>query len=140
MGTYLQLPKEAYWIDSSIKMFIQVLKDLWTTDTDFTSIRARSNWILDQLDFRGWAHFLGDANGKNFIKTGLNGYFVVLLTPPLDADQVIKKAYHSWAEEKILIPIKEQSPELYIWISEWYRNKIAELVDKNISRENSNEN
>jgi len=140
MGTYLQLPKEAYWIDSSIKMLIQVLKDLWTTDTDFTSVRARSNWILDQLDFRGWAHFLGDANGKNFIKTGLNGYFVVLLTPPLDADQVIKKAYHSWAEEKILIPIKEQSPELYIWISEWYRNKIAELVDKNISRENSNEN
>lgn len=139
MGTFLQLPKEAYWLDWSIKIFIQVLKDIWKTNTDFASIRTRSNWILDQLDFRGWAHFLGDENGNNFIKTGLNGYFIVLLTPPLDVEQNVKEAYHNWADKNILIPIKERSPELYVWITEWYRNKIAELVDKSVSRENSNE-
>lgn len=139
MGTFLQLPNEAYWLDSSIKIFIQVLKEIWKTDTDLANKRARSNWVLDQLDFRGWAHFLGDENGNDFIKTGLNGYFIVLLTPPLDVEPNVKDAYHNWADEQILVPIKEQSPEQYHWITEWYRKKITELVENNVTRENSNE-
>ena len=129
MSTCLQFPKEIPWLDMSLKVFIRVLKGLWRTDAELSSVRVRSDWILNQVDVRGWAHSLGDENGDNIVKIGRGAHILMMLTPPIDAPQDIKDEYWSWIEERILAPIKEHYPDLYSWIVDWQRRQISEMAD-----------
>lgn len=129
MSDWLQLPEEAPWLDTTLRVFIQVVKSLWRAGADLSSVTARSNWIVDQVDVRGWAHRLGAENGDNIVKTGRGAHVLMLLRPPFDAPQDVKDAYWSWAEGRVLAPIKEQYPDLYAWIVEWQRRWISEMAD-----------
>lgn len=138
MSDWLQLPKEAPWLDTTLKVFIRVLKSLWVDGADFCSVTARSNWILDQLDVRGWAHSLGVVNGDNLVKTGRGAHILMLLTPPSDAPQDVKDAYLNWVEERVLSPTKEQYPDVYAWIVDWQRGLISEMANTELTEGQSN--
>lgn len=133
MSNWLQLPKEAPWLDMTLKVFILVLKSLWRAGSDLSSVTARSNWIVDQVDVRGWAHSLGAENGDHIVKTGRGAHILMLLTPSSDAPQNVKDAYWSWVEDRVLAPIKEQYPDLYAWIVEWQRRQISEMADMELT-------
>jgi hypothetical protein len=133
MSDWLQLPKEAPWLDTTLKVFIRVLKSLWKGGADLSSVTARSNWIVEQVDVRGWAHRLGAENGDNVVKTGRGTYVLMLLTPPPDAPQDVKDAYWSWVEDRVLAPIKEQYPNLYAWIAEWQRRQSSEMAEMELT-------
>lgn len=133
MSTWLQFPKEVPWLDMMLRAFILALKDLWESNVDLSRVRPCSDWILNQLDFRGWAHCLGIENGYNFVNIGRGAYILLLLTPPLNASMDIRKEYWDWVENRVLAPIKEQYPDLYSWIIEWQRRKIAELADMDLT-------
>ncbi len=114
-------------------MFIRVLKSLWRAGADLSSTTARSNWIVGQVDVRGWAHSLGAENGDNIVKTGRGACILMLLRPPFDAPQDLKDAYWNWVEDRVLAPIKEQYPDLYAWIVEWQRRQISEVADMELT-------
>lgn len=132
MSIWLQLPKEAHWLVEYQKTFVQVLKNLWTASTDFSTARARSNWIMDQLDIRGWAHSYGPESGFDIVKAGRSAHIMAVLTPPVEESQQIKDEYWNWVEGKVLAPIKEQYPGLYLELVEWHRRWIAEIVDMDL--------
>ena len=134
MSTWLQVPKEAPWLDTTIEAFIRAMKGLWRADADFSSVKARSNWIMDQVDVRGWAHSLGGANGDNYVKTGRGAHILMILSPPADAPREVKYEYWSWAEERILAPIKEQYPNLYCWIVDWQRTLTSKMADLDLTK------
>ena len=98
-------------------------------------MRVRSDWILHQIDVRGWAHRLGNENGDNFVYMGRGEYILKLLIPPLDVPQDLKNEYWNWVEDSVLAPIKELYPDLYSWIVEWQKRKIAELVEMNLTEQ-----
>lgn len=133
MSDWLQLPKEAPWLDTNLKVFIRVLKSLWRAGADLSSATARSNWVVDQVDVRGWAHRLGVENGDSLVKTGRGVHILMLLTPPPDAPQDVKDAYWSWVEGRVLAPVKEQYPDLYAWIVEWEKRQISEMADMELT-------
>ena len=133
MSTWLQLPKEALWLDMSLKVFIRVLKDLWRANADLSGVRIRSDWIINQVDVRGWAQSLGGENGNNFVKTGRGAHILMVLTPPLNAPRDVKEEYWNWIEDSVLTPIKEQNPDLYSWIVDFYRRHIAEIADMDLA-------
>lgn len=135
MGTWLQLPKEEPWLSTLRNVFLRVLKDLWKSDADFSSVKAHSDWIIDQFDVRSWAHSIGGENGDNIVKLGRGVHILMILLPPGKAPQAVKDKYWSWAEDRILVPIKEQYPDLYSWIVEWYRKQIAKMVDMDLTEE-----
>ena len=54
----------------------------------------------------------------------------MMLMPPVDLPPEVKREYWSWFEDRLLVPIKEQDPDLYSWIIEWHRKRIAEMADK----------
>ena len=54
MTTWLQIPKEFPWLNMSLMEFTRVIKGLWKADADFSSTRARSDWLMNQIDIRGW--------------------------------------------------------------------------------------
>lgn len=127
MSTWLQLPKEAFWLDTIFNVFIKVLKNLWTDDTDLVTIKMRSEWIIDQVDIRGWAHRYEKEIGDNIIKKGRGALIQMLLSPPIDAQKSIQNAYCHWIEDRILVSIKEQFPELYALMINLQKSWIAEL-------------
>jgi len=133
MSDWLQLPKEAPWLDTTLKVFIRVLQSLWKAGADLSEVTVRSNWIVDQVDVRGWAHRLGAEIGYNIVKTGRGAHILMLLTPSPDAPQHVKDAYWSWVEDRVLAPIKEQYPNLYAWIVEWQKRQIAEMADMDLT-------
>jgi hypothetical protein len=134
MSDWLQLPKEAPWLNSTLKVFIRVLKSLWIGGADLSVVTARSDWILDQIDVRGWTHSLGPENGDNVVRIG-RGAHILLFTLLIDASQEVKDAYSSWVEDRILAPIKEQFPDLYSWIVEQQRREIAEMAETELAEE-----
>ena len=132
MSNWLQLPKEAHWLVELQRTFVQVLKDQWKADPDFSIARARSDWIMDQIDIQGWAHSYGIDIGANIVKTGRSAFIMWLLTPPVEDPQQIKDKYWNWVEDRILAPIKEQERELYLELVEWHRRWIAETADMDL--------
>ena len=135
MRTWLQLPKEASWLNTSLIAFIRVMKRLWKADVNFSDVRVLSDWIMAQIDIRGWAHSFGKEHGDNIVKTGHGAYILLVLTPPDDVPQQVKGEYWSWVEEMILTPIKEQSPTLYSWLVEEQRKLIARASETDITDE-----
>lgn len=133
MSTWLQLPKEMPWLDESLKVIILVMRNLWKANADLSIVRARSEWLLNQLDVRGWAQFFDGEVGDNFIKTGRVAYILMLLAPLIDTPQDVKDEYQEWVENRVLLPIKEQFPDLYFWIVTWYNNEIAKLSNTDLT-------
>lgn len=129
MSSWLQLPKEAYWLDTALQTLIQVLNDLWISDTELSTVRARSEWILDQVDTRGWAHRLGFENRDHFVSVRRGANIMKMFMPLQDVSMEVQENYWNWIEEKILLPIKEQNPDLYSWIVDMYKRQIAKLGD-----------
>ena len=129
MDDCLQLPKEALWLHTTLKTFIRVLRGLWKENADLTSTGARSNWLVDQIDIRGWAHRFGPEQGENIVRIGWGTYILMLLAPPEDATEQVRDNYWDWLEERVLVPLKEEFPELYAQIIEWERSQIIELAD-----------
>ncbi len=134
MNSWLQLPKEAPWLDNLFQVFNQVLKDLWRADIDFPSVQVRSNWLLDQIDFFGWVHSFERGNRDNIVKTGGSIYILKLLIPPIEAPKNVKEEYWIWVEDKVLAPIKEQNPDLYSWIIDWAKGAIAKMTDMDLTQ------
>lgn len=133
MCNWLQLPKEAVWLDSTLKAFIRVLKSLWKPGADPSTITALSDWIVDQVDVRGWAHRFDTEAGDNIVKMGRGAHILALLTPPLDVPPDVRDAYWEWVEERVLAPIKEQFPDLYAGIVDWERRQIAIMADRDLT-------
>ena len=133
MSSYLQLPQEAPWLNTVFQVFNQVLKGLWKADADFSSVRVRSNWLIDQLDMCGWAHSFGGAIGDNLVNTERGVQIISVLLPLVSAPPDVKEKYFSWVEDKVLARIKEQHPDLYSSIIDRVRILIANMADKDIS-------
>ena len=127
MSDYLQLPKEASWLHTTLKTFIRVLRDLWKENDDLSNAAVRSNWLVDQIDIGGWAHRYGLEQGENIVRTGRGIYILLLLAPLEGATEQASDNYWNWLEERILVPLKEESPEMYTQIIEWERSQISEL-------------
>ena len=128
MSNWLQLPKEEYWLQTMLGVSHRVLAGMWRANADFEQVRARSDWILSLIDLCGWAHAFSKEVGDNIVRTGSKGTILSILAPPSAQPQEVKDEYRRWVEERVLARIKEQNPELFLDLVEWYRQGIAELV------------
>ena len=128
MSTWLQRPKETPWLETLLQVFSRVLAGLWRADVDVASARVRSDWILNLIDVRGWAHSLGKEDGENMAKTGHAANTLSMLAPPTEESQEVKDEYQRWVEERALAPLKEQNSDLYLDLVERYRRLIADVV------------
>ena len=133
MRTWLQIPKEFPWLNTSLIAFIQVMKGLWKPDANFSEVQARSNWIMDQIDIRGWVHSFGKEIGDNIVKTERGAFLQLMLRPPVNVPREIQDKYWSWIEERVLVPIKGQYPDLYSWIVEKQRKLVVKIINMDIT-------
>jgi len=135
MSGLLQLPKEAAWLDGALITFVHVLKCLWVDTSDFSKIIARSNWLADLIDIRGWAHCLDPDSAEYVIQRGPTAVVELLCSPPAAASPTVADAYWEWIEERFLVPIQEQFPEQYNQIVDYHRNFIGKMADRKYSED-----
>lgn len=133
MSDWLRLPEEAPWLDGTLKAFVRVLRNLWGDGADINEVTVRSDWLIKQIDVRGWAHSIVPESADNVVRIGRAAHILLLLTPPTGVQQSVMDAYWNWVEERILAPIQEQFPEVYEWLVDWYRNHIAEMAGIQLS-------
>ena len=133
MSDWLRLSEEGLWLQMTLNAFNRVLRNLWKDGAEVSVATARSNWIVDQIDVRGWTHSVEPENGDNLVRIGRAAHIRMLLTPPSDATQEAREAYWHWAEGRILAPLKEQFPELYSQIVEWQRADIAKMAEMELT-------
>ncbi len=132
MTRWLQLPEESFWLDTTLRVLIRTLRNLWKPDGDPSCVRARSDWILDQVDVRGWAHRFGSESGDSVVRAGRGVLILMMLAPLPETPQHVNDEYWSWIEVRVLAPIKEQYPDLFDLIMDWHRRKIAEIADSHL--------
>ena len=133
MRDWLQLPQEAPWLDGIVHGFIRVLRALWKEEGDIEEIRARSEWLAEQADVRGWAHRMDPENADEFVRIGHGAIAMLFLTSPRNTRRERVDAYWEWAEEKILAPLKEQFPDVYEWILDWHKRRISDIAEADLS-------
>lgn len=133
MSDWLQLPQEAPWLDGTLKAFIRVLRNQWADGADLDEITARSNWLFEQIDIRGWAHSLDPENADAVVRVGRAVHILLLLAPLTDVQQSIVDAYWNWVEERILAPLQEQFPDVYEWIVDRQRNVVTQMAETHFS-------
>ena len=134
MSECLNLPEEGPWLNTILLTFTHVLRNLWISDID-SETTARSNWILEQIDIRGWAHSFEFEHANNIIHIGRANYILLLLLPLADVKKETMEAYWNWIDDAILSPMKEQFPEIYNWLVNWHSSHIADLVKNKDSLE-----
>lgn len=134
MSDWLQLPSEAQWLDVILKTFVKVLKDLWRDGANLEYVIGRSDWLLDQVDIRGWAHALIPENVDDVVRIGRGAHMLLLLTPPLEVESLIVDEYWKWVEERILSNVKEQFPDLYEWLVNWHKVQVRRLAETDVSQ------
>jgi hypothetical protein len=135
MSGFLQLPEEEAWLSRAIEAFVHVLRGLWIDVPDYSEIITRSNWLVNLIDIRGWAHCLVPDSVDYVIQRGPAAFIDLLLTPPTDASQTVLDAYWKWLEKTFLEPIKEQFPEQFSQIVDYCRRFIGEMADRQHSED-----
>jgi len=122
------------WLDGTLKAFIRVLRNLWADGANIEKVTSRSNWLVEQIDIRGWAHSLVPEYADNVVRIGRAAHILLLLMPPTGVQQSVENAYWDWVEERILVPIQEQFPEVYERLVDWYRSHIAKMVETQLQK------
>lgn len=113
MCDWLTLPEEGKWIENVFRTLNTTLKKVWEDESEIETILARSDWLLELLDLRGWAHCLVGNAGNQVGNTGRLPYILIIISAPPDLTSGVKDEFWNWIEAKIIIPIKEEYPELY---------------------------
>lgn len=135
MSSFLQLPKEGFWLESLIRIFLHSLPDQWRAENDESTVLARSEWLIQIFDIRRWAHFLSIGNDPYLLKNAYGTQIMFLLLALLDNPSKGKARYWKWIEEHILKKIQEEEPELYSAIINQVKEFISSIVDPAVSKE-----
>ena len=135
MNDCFQFPEELPWADAFLTAFILTLKGFWTADADLAKERVLSDWILESVDILGWFRILADKNKDNMDEIEFEGQGIVRLLFPGNMPQEILEEYWKWVEDKILVPMKTQRPDLYSWLLKWYWKEVSRLVEVTMAEE-----
>jgi len=130
MGYCLQFPDEARWLTDLTGAFLAALGDAWRDVADVSQARAWSDWILDQVDLRGWLHRLPSEGGLGSMEGARAGQLVRLLLAPPDVPSTVREHYHEWVEDRLLRSIRTGDSDLYSWLAETFRVHVSRVADK----------
>ena len=129
MGEHLQLPDELQWLADTTGAFVSALGGLWLGDPDVPDAQVRSDWILHQIDVRGWTHRLPPDGASRSMESDRAEQLVRLLLPHRDVTPTVREQYWDWVETRLLKPIQETEPALYSWLAERFLLTVSQVAD-----------
>ena len=135
MKDWLQLPKEWGWVYLSLSALFQAARGVWTVEGDLAAARARSDWVIDKVNMEGWIQSLYHNNKDSIAHNTFGLQILTMIPPPSDVPRSVGEGYWKWLEDRILLPVKNEHPDLYSWIVEFYKKEISKLAEKYLNEE-----
>lgn len=91
MSFLIQLPRDAVWLSETLKQLSNCLKEQWLKCSDESACIARSEWLLQLIDYRGWSHCFERNAGLDMARYGVGIQLFTLLFPPDGIDTSSEK-------------------------------------------------
>jgi hypothetical protein len=136
MSNGLQLPREASWFDGVVRALIETIKGQWHEGMDAAKARARSSWLLRQLDIRGWARRYVNDQNRGLSESRFRAQVMVLMTFSLEAPKDVRQAYCGWLDDAVLDELRENQSDTYNALVQDASRLIKRVVDRGEDNEN----
>ena len=134
VGNVLQLPNEWPWLNGVLEAFEATLRDLWLDDPDVDRARAQSDWILDQIDLRGWAHRFHAWEPEQAAESAQVKRLFGLLLPDPELTSASRERYWEWVEDRLLGPVRATEPTVYSKLAGAFLEAVSQGADEAASR------
>lgn len=129
MGRWIHgLDGYMWWMRSFAAALKCALRDLWNSDIDLSDLRARSEWILREIDIRRWIQVFEFGDGRGDVERLYAMLVAELSFAPMNTPEIKVSGYHRWLTERVLAPIKAQNPNLFMQIADLNRQMIAKIA------------
>jgi len=132
MSDILQSPKEFPWLNGLGGACLLTLKNQWKDGMDESAAVAKSDWLLEIADVRGWTHRLNESPQQ--LTERYRNWVAMLMMLPAIQPEPVKEAYWRWFESRFLQPIQEEDPEGYAFLI----GRAKELVAQGVETTGSN--
>ena len=133
MGTALQLPKESKWLESTTSSLIRAIKGAWRDGKDPVESYAQSEWLLELLDVRGFAHFAHSDTTGDFATEAYLGEILQLLLAPVNESDKTRENYLDFIDQCLIAHVEETSPELFARVVESARGWVETTAETQTS-------
>ena len=128
MSTGLQLLKESNWFGNLVRVLIATIKAQWREDVDLGTASARSTWLLELLDIRGWSHRYVDEQDRGGSQARFRAQLVGLMTFTHEGPSALRKAYWEWLDRVLLDDVRETQSDLHGAVIQDVSNLIKDIV------------
>jgi len=113
LAKVLQIPHELSWLNQYMLALIHAVRTVWEAESDPKAAEARCEWLLGQLDIRGWASIAGQDAATRFSMMSYAGILHALCYAPQTTLTRRNDPYHRWIDERLLREIQETEPEIF---------------------------
>jgi hypothetical protein len=135
MGNSLQLATETRWFAEIMNTLTNAIIAQWHPQNDVAIAQARSNWLLQLLDTRGWAQFAEVDHGLGMIEVGYGGNVIFLFVAAMTMHQASREHYFKWLEASLISTLRHENPDLYLKIVAKMQEMISDLDKPNMAME-----
>lgn len=113
MERVLQVPQELTWLNQLTLALVRAVREVWLRESDPGVAEARCEWLLGQLDIRGWAPNVQRAATVRFTVMAYAGLLHALCYAPQTSANEKNDSYHQWVDNRFLRGIKDTEPETF---------------------------
>jgi hypothetical protein len=135
MSNGLQLPKESIWFDNTTRVLLGTIKGQWSDDSDRAVAAARSTWLLQLLDLRGWAHRYATDHNRGVSEARFRAQVLALMMFSREASAVTRRAYWEWLDSALVDSVRDQQNGVYRALLQ----DVSRLIDSAIARQRGEE-
>lgn len=135
MSGYCYLPNEGIWLANTLRVIASQIRKQWHSNIDDTVARARSAWLVEFMDVRGWSGCFDFEAGKNFAKTAFVHQIMLLLIAPYGQEISERQRYFKWIEDYLWPQIINDN-QLFELVVEHSKSIVLETVNKKDGMEN----
>ena len=132
MGRWIHNHDGFLWINSFFKVLKDTLKNLWSGSDEPSKVRAWSDWIMSQVDIRGWVHTFDKVKDGGVIARMYMMTVADLVLSPMTVPVERRDEYHRWLEERVLTPIRDHDREAFSQVVGYYRELISEAANADL--------
>lgn len=127
MSSALQVPKELPWLNQLIGSSLLVLKDLWITGFELDAVSAKSKWLLELCDLRGWAHRVASEN--TILAVQFANWLSLLIVLPANQPPAVKEAYWKWLDSEVLAVAEVEAPDAFARLIDDAKAKVRQHTE-----------
>nr|WP_280952534.1 hypothetical protein [Neorhizobium huautlense] len=126
MRDVLQVPGELAWLEDLHAAMVRTLSLLWQEPLDEFAAKARSDWLLDLVDVKGWSHRLDESSAETIDR--YRRWIAGLMLLSASRSEEIKASYWDWLQKGVLDTIQSEDPETFAFLVNHAKEVITQLV------------